>query len=255
MPIPIALQLYSVRDFMEKDVAKTLDRVAGMGYAGVEFAGFFGHSAQDLRHLLDGNGLLCAGTHTGLAAFSDDQLEKTLADHHVLGAPFAIVPWLPTERRDTPEACLRTAEEFTRLAEKVRGSGLQVGFHAHDADMRPLSDGVSAWETIARNTPDDFVMQYDTANGLNGGADPVAPILQFPGRSGSVHIKEAATDGAPDIIGTGLVPWPDVFAACESVGGTKWYVVEAEIYGDFTSLDVASASLAAVRARVAGRPE
>lgn len=239
MAIPVALQLYSVRDFMEKDVASTLDQVAEIGYAGVEFAGFFGHTAQDLRHLMDDAGLRCAGTHTGLAQFADELLEATLADHTTLGAPYAIIPWLPAERRDTPEACLRTAEEFTRLAEKVRGSGIQVGFHAHDADMRPLCDGVSAWETLARNTPEDFVMQYDTGNGVNGGADPVGPILQFPGRSGSVHLKEAAPEGAPAIIGTGHVPWPEVFAACESVGGTTWYVVEEEIYGEFTSMEVA----------------
>jgi sugar phosphate isomerase/epimerase len=239
MSIPVALQLYSVRDVMEKDVAGTLRAVAEMGYAGVEFAGFYGQTAQQLRDLLDATGLRCAGTHTWLTGFDEENLEATMDDHRVLGAPFALIPWLPEERRNSPEACRSTAEWFTRLAERVRGSGIQVGFHAHDSDMRLLANGESAWDVLARNTPEDFVLQYDTANGISGGADPVKPILEFPGRSHSVHLKESAQEGEPAIIGTGRVPWAEVFAACESVGDTKWYVVEAEIYGDLTSMEVA----------------
>ena len=133
---------------------------------------------------------------------------------------------------------MATAQEFTAIASSMRGSGVQTGFHCHDQDMKPLSGGDSAWNILASHTPQDFVMQYDTGNGVVGGADPVQPILQFPGRSGSVHLKEAAGPGAPAITNTGQVPWAQVFQACESVGGTTWYVVEAEIYGDFTSMEV-----------------
>jgi len=74
-------------------------------------------------------------------------------------------------------------------------------------------------------------MQYDTANGMSGGADPVRPILDWPGRGASVHLKEwAGAHGA--ILGEGEIPWRRVLDACESVGGTEWYVIEYEIDED-----------------------
>ena len=63
--IPIGLQLYSVRKDCEKDLPGVLEAVAKMGYVGVEFAGYYGRKADELRKLLDKNGLKCCGTHTG----------------------------------------------------------------------------------------------------------------------------------------------------------------------------------------------
>ena len=49
MKFPIALQLYSVRDDMEKDFYGTLEKVKALGYEGVEFAGLFGEKAEDIK--------------------------------------------------------------------------------------------------------------------------------------------------------------------------------------------------------------
>ncbi|MBS1705464.1 MAG: sugar phosphate isomerase/epimerase [Armatimonadetes bacterium] len=246
--IPIAVQLYSVRDHMEKDVPGTLKRVAELGYAGVEFAGYFNYSAADLRKMLDDLGLKCEGTHTMMSAFEDGAIEQTLADHKTLGAPFAIIPWIPEEMRNTVDACKKTGETLTAITEKLRGTGIQTGFHAHGGDMVPLEGGPSAWSVLGQHTPADFLMQYDTANGMHGGADPVAPILEFPGRAKSVHLKEFVEEGEASIIGKGKVPWKAVFDACESVGAVEWYVLEAEQYGGQDSMDVIRQGLDGLRA-------
>jgi sugar phosphate isomerase/epimerase len=224
---------------METSVERTLDQVAEIGYAGVEFAGFFGRSAAQLRAMLDERGLKCAGTHTGLDGFMDQTVGQTIEDHQALGAQFAIVPWFPPARRDTHAACLATAADLAQAAERLRETGLQTGFHCHDTDMATLDQGMCAWDIIAQNTPADFLMQYDTGNAASGGADPVAPILRYPGRSLSVHLKEFSPTGGPAVINTGAVPWPEVFSACESVGGTRWYVVEGEVYGPYAPMELA----------------
>src|SRR5271156_4491349 len=95
MAIPIALQLYSVRDDCAKDFFGTIARVAAMGYAGVEFAGYHGASASDIRKVLDDNGLKCAGSHTGLDLMVGDALEATIEFHKTLGCENLVVPWLP----------------------------------------------------------------------------------------------------------------------------------------------------------------
>ncbi|AIE83854.1 sugar phosphate isomerase/epimerase family protein [Fimbriimonas ginsengisoli] len=224
MSIPIALQIYSVRQDAEKDLFGVLKEVARMGYAGVEFAGYYGHDAAEIRKVLDDLGLKAEGTHTGIHELSDDRIGATIDVHHALGANFVIVPWLPEDARNSVDACKATGDKLTAISEKLRGAGLRAGFHAHEGDMHPIDGGKSAWYLLADATPADFIMQYDTSNGMAGGADPVQPILDLPGRSASVHLKEANDL----IIGEGPIPWDGVFKASEGVGGVEWYVVEHE---------------------------
>jgi sugar phosphate isomerase/epimerase len=227
MPVPIALQLYSVRNECAQDLLGVIAQVARMGYAGVEFAGYHGHSAAEIRKVLDDNGLKTEGTHTPIDAFDDEKIEATIELHKTLGTEFAIIPWIPEAMRNTPDACRATAERLTALVERLAPHGLRTGFHAHAGDMRPLENGQSAWQMIAANTPDAFIMQYDTANGLMGGADPVQPIRDLPGRNASLHLKGWSGDHAA-LVGEGDIDWPQVFDAAENGGGVQWYVVEHE---------------------------
>lgn len=233
MAIKTALQLYSLRDDCAVDLLGTIEKVAELGYEGVEFAGFFGHSASAVRAVLDKTGLVAAGTHTGLDAFKDENLAATIDFHREIGAPFAIIPWLPQELRETSAKTEETARLLTEVSAKVRAAGLYTGFHAHDADMRPLDDGRSAWDILGRGTPDDFLMQYDTGNGRHGGADPAQPLLDHPDRGRSVHLK-----GHPfgKIIGKDEIDWKAIVAALP-VAGTEWVVIEHETYEGVTPLE------------------
>ncbi|MCL2117591.1 MAG: hypothetical protein FWH27_04085, partial [Planctomycetaceae bacterium] len=76
--IPIGIQVYSVRNEAAKDVAATLKAIADIGYPGVEFAGYYGQKAEDLRKIMDDNGLVCCGTHTGLNTLLGDEFKKTV---------------------------------------------------------------------------------------------------------------------------------------------------------------------------------
>lgn len=229
--IPVGLQLYSLRDAAEKDILATIASVGEMGYDGIEFAGYFNHSASDIRNALDNAGLQCCGAHVPISDLTDENFEATIAFHKEIGCPYAILPWLPREWRDTHANTLETCKKLTELDAKVRGAGLQTGFHAHDADMKPLDQGISAWYIIAENTPETFLLQYDTCNGAVGGADPIQPIFDHPGRSVSTHLKGFPTGS---LVGEGEIDWARVQDACEGVGGVKWYIIEHETYIDCT---------------------
>ncbi len=229
MPIPIALQLYSVRNDAAQDLMGVLEKVARMGYDGVEFAGYHGHSPEALHAKLEEVGLKCEGTHTPLDALQPGRFDETVAIHKTLGCEYVIVPWIPKEKRDSAAACASTAAEFTELTRKLEDVGLRLGFHAHGDDMTPLDDGKTAYHHLGTGTPEGFIMQYDTANGMSGGADPVQPIKDFPGRNVSLHLKGYSnTTGHGSIIGEDDVPWTEVFKAAENDGGTVWYVIEHE---------------------------
>jgi sugar phosphate isomerase/epimerase len=247
MRIPIALQLYSVRNQCADDFLGVIRQVGEMGYEGVEFAGYHGHEPEDIKMILDDTGLKAEGTHTQWSHFDDENLNQTIDLHKTLDCTYAIIPWIPEELRNSSDVCLKTSERLTSLAEKLRAYGLQTGFHCHAGDMKPLDTGKSAWDIFAANTPSDFIMQYDTANGMAGGADPVKPIADWPGRNASVHLKEWAGDHGA-IIGDGDVPWPRVFDACENGGGVKWYVVEHEEESAMSPLEAVQKCLEALKA-------
>jgi sugar phosphate isomerase/epimerase len=227
--LPIALQLYSVRKDCEQDLPGTLQAVARMGYDGVEFAGYYGRTAPELRAMLDDLGLKCCGTHTGLNTILGDELERTIEFNKVLDNPYLIVPGLPAERRDSRAAWLETARIFSEASSRARPLGAWVGYHNHAIEFQPM-DGELPWDTFFANTPKDVVMQVDIGNALHGGGDPVPYIERYPGRALTVHLKEHSATNDKALIGEGDVDWQQVFTLCESVGGTKWYIVEQESY-------------------------
>jgi sugar phosphate isomerase/epimerase len=118
------------------------------------------------------------------------------------------------------------AKQFNEIAAKVKPEGLFVGYHAHAHDFEKF-DGVSAWDIFFGGTLPEVIMQLDTSNCRDGGADPVAVLKKYPGRVKSIHIK--ANGGGPEaVIGEDKVNWTEVFAFCEGHGGTQWYVLEHE---------------------------
>ncbi len=227
--IPIALQLYSVREQCEEDLPGTLQAVADMGYDGVEFAGYYGRSAGELKEMLEELGLKVAGTHTGLNTLTGDELGDTIEFNRQLDNKYLIVPGLPEERRNSHEAWLQTAELFNELAEKVKPHNMQVGYHNHHVEFSPMA-GEMPWDTFFGNTSEEVIMQLDTGNAMHGGADPVPFLERYPGRAVTVHLKEYSSTNDKAVIGEGEVPWEEVFRLCETVGGTQWYIVEQETY-------------------------
>jgi len=231
--IPIGLQLYSVRDDCAKDLAGTLKAVAKMGYEGVEFAGYHGYSAVELRKMLDDNGLVCCGTHIGLATLLDDELTKTIEFNRILGNRYLICPGLPEERRNSRTAWLGTAHIFNNVAERLEGTEMLTGYHNHWIEFAAM-DGELPWDTFFGTARPDVVMQMDTGNAMHGGADPIPFMERYPGRAITVHLKEYSKgvsqgyDAA--IIGEGDVPWTRFFDLCETTGKTEWYIVEQENY-------------------------
>ncbi len=224
--IPVAVQLYSVRDACTKDLPGTLEAIGKIGFKAVEFAGYYGRKAAELRKMLDDNGLKCCGTHTGLDTLLGDKLPATVEFNKTIGNKFLIVPWLPEDKFATDDACKKTAAQFNELVDKVKGEGMRIGYHAHAGDFKKTGEQTH-WDTFFANAGQNVVMQLDVGNCLDGGGDPYAILKKFPGRCASIHIKpHGGKKGA--VLGEDEVRWTEIFQLCESVGGTEWYIVEYE---------------------------
>jgi sugar phosphate isomerase/epimerase len=233
--IPIGLQLYSVRENCAEDMAATLKAVAEMGYEGVEFAGYYNYSAYELRKMLDDNGLICCGGHLGINTLLGDEFAKTAEFNYILGNPYLICPGLPGEYTCSRDAWMKTAELFNEMSVRARKCNAWVGYHNHHTEFTAL-DGEKPWDTFFGHTDLDVVMQLDTGNALRGGAD-VAPFLSaYPARALTVHIKPYSPEAGKDnldegyrpLVGDDGIDWENLFGLCESIGGTRWYIVEYE---------------------------
>ena len=225
--IPIGLQLYSLREQCKTDLPGMLTAVSKIGYKGVEFAGYYGRSAQELRKMLDDNNLVACGTHTPYESILPDKLAETIEFNHGIGNKFLIVPWMTAKSK---QEWLDKAKLFNDLSAKLEPEGMWIGYHAHAHDFEKF-DGESAWDIFFGQTKPAVIMQLDTSNCCDGGADPVAVLQKYPGRVRSIHLK--AHGGGPDaVIGEDKVDWKAVFEFCETKGGTQWYVLEHESGSD-----------------------
>jgi len=226
-PIPVGVQLYSVRSECAKDLPGTLAKLAAMGYQGVEFAGYYDYSAQDLRKMLDDNGLVCCGSHTQWDTLQGDNLPATIEFNRILGNKYLIVPWLDPNKHKTAQAWLETAKAFNELAVKVKPYGMRVGYHNHSHEFTPV-DGQIPWDLFFGNTVPAVIMQFDTGNAMHGGGEVLPYLKRYPGRAVTIHLKEYSATNPKALIGEGDVPWKELLEVCETIGGTEWYIIEEE---------------------------
>ncbi len=245
--IPIAVQLYSVRDDCAKDFDGALAQVAKMGFAGVEFAGYhkYGGKAKELRAKLDELNLKVAATHIGTGSFRGDALKKTIEFHQIIGCKFLIVPGDGDFTH--PEKSKALAETFNQTAEVLKPLNMACGYHNHTGEFKKVDD-TTYYDLFATRTTNDVVLQLDCGWTYAAGLDPVAMMKRYPGRMKSTHFKPTAKNGTKPILGQDSVDWVAVLAACREIGGTEWITVEQESYPDGKSpMECTALSLAGLK--------
>ena len=222
--VPIALQLYTIGADLRRDMAGSLAAVAKLGYKGVEFAGFNNVAATDIRKMLDDNGLQAIGCHTALNTLQGDEFDKTVEFNKTIGNPRLIVPSLAASYTGSRMSIEGVADIFNGIDAKLKPLNMRTGFHCHPGEFRQV-EGATVWDIFFTRANKDVIMQCDLGHMGTADADQVAIINKYPGRAITVHVKPAhAAPLLGDAADTNK--WPDIFEACESVGGTEWYIVE-----------------------------
>jgi sugar phosphate isomerase/epimerase len=184
--IPIGLQVYSVRNEAQKDLAGVLAQVAEMGYEGVEFAGYYNWPAEKIRKLLDQHKLKCCGTHTAISEMMGDRFAKTVEFNKIIGNKNLIAP--SGMRTGSQEAVIQFAKQMSELAAKAKEQGMRVGYHNHAGEFDAKA-GFIAWEVFAKNSSKDVILQVDIGHIARAGADPAKYMAMFPGRLTTVHVR------------------------------------------------------------------
>jgi len=227
--IPVALQLYTVRDMTETDFVGTVRQVADMGYAGVEIAGNSGGlSPPELKAFLADLGLRVAGSHISI-----DQLESNLGgvieDNLTLGNRWVVCPYMPDDRRQDADGWREVAAGMSEIGGKIREAGLQLCYHNHSFEFERF-DGETGFDIFYGVADPDLVQaQIDTYWVQHGGEDPAATIRRFTGRVPLVHLKDMTPGDDPTFteVGNGILDFEAIFAASEEAG-VEWYIVEQD---------------------------
>jgi sugar phosphate isomerase/epimerase len=229
--IPVGLELYSVRDFLTKDLHGTVRAVAKLGYQEVEFYSPYYNwtldEAKAMRRLLDDLGVRCPSTHNGANALGPNGIQKAIDLNQTLGSRMVIVAG--AGKIVGADGWRQFGERMTAASERLRPLKMLAGFHNHQTEWR-LVQGQRPMDIIAKTTPNDFVLQLDVGTAVEVGADPVAWIKAHPGRIRSMHCKDwaPAPRGYEVLFGEGSAPWKEIFQAAESVGGIEHYLIEQE---------------------------
>ena len=244
----IAVQLYSIREYIKNvGIEKALEDVAKIGYKGVEFAGYWGKTAEELRKMLDANGLVACGTHVGKGAFGLESIEKTAEFNLTMGNNLLISPgggnFPPNPKAgekpvDLDDWMKALCEYYNKSAEAAAKLGCKVGLHNHTREFTlKLKDGTTYWDYFFGNTTSNVCMEQDVGWTTCAGHDPKVQYKKYPHRSPTLHAKENgmgagvtsfdAILGQPGKPGAVGVDWDGLIPVTEE-DGVQWYVVECE---------------------------
>lgn len=178
------LQMYSVRDITKKNLDKALKQVAQIGYKYIEFAGFFGHSAEQVKAMLDNYGLIVSGTHSGLDELDRD-FAGTVKYHQAIGNTNYIIPGAPW---GTAAELDDTIAKLNKYKPMLAAEGITLAYHNHDGEFRPNKDGQIAHEEMEKRTDVDF--EIDTFWAFAAGRDPIETITRLKDRVHVIHLKD-----------------------------------------------------------------
>ena len=196
------IQLYSLRSIAKENFESAFASVAKAGYKSIEFAGFFGHSPEEVKELLAKYDLKISGTHTGLAELTEDKLKDTIAYHKAIGNKRLIVPGTGLSIDETVKA-LNYAYPYLEEA------GIKLGYHNHTKEFIPTGDARMLHAELEHKTKVDF--EIDTCWAYLAGMDVISLLTRLKDRITVIHLKDAIPLPAPyhpvgKSLGEGVLP-------------------------------------------------
>ncbi len=226
MALPIALQLYTVREELAADPAATLQQVADAGYRHVELAGLHDVSAERFEQMLDDAGLTALSAHEPADVLCNDPapaIERArLFGYRHIACSFHF------EQRDAADAYRRAAGDYDRIGKALSDAGMVFSYHNHGFEFERLASGVRGFDVIMNETdPQHVKSQLDVFWVQHGGEEPIARMRSLGDRVSQLHLKDMSPERNFTEIGTGVV---DLAAVVEAAGdtGAECMIVEQD---------------------------
>lgn len=247
MALPVAVQIYSVRDDAKADLRGTLEKIKSMGYDGVEFAGLYGYQPEEIKTMCREIGLVPVSAHVPYLDMVADP-EGVLSQYATIGCQYVAVPYLTPEYRPGTENFPEVIENIKKIGQAAKKLGIQLLYHNHDFEFITLN-GKYALDILYEEVPAEYLQtELDTCWVNVGGEVPAEYIKKYTGRAPVVHLKDFYGEKSDDMyeligiekkapkkpskfefrpVGSGLQDFPAILEASVEAGAS-WVVVEQD---------------------------
>lgn len=226
MTKPIALQLYTVRDELEKDFEGTIRKVAQMGFVGVETAGSpEGITAVQAKALFDEVGLTVCAAHMPLPLGDDKNLLLDVMED--LACKKMVSAWLPPDEYKSVASIQKVCDTLNEAAAAAAERGITLGVHNHWWEFEEVA-GTRPYKLWLENLDPAIFFELDTYWVQVGGVDPVAVLAEMGDRAKLLHIKDGPADNSQSdmtAVGTGNMDYTQIIPAASAA---EWMVVELD---------------------------
>lgn len=246
--LPIAIQIYSVRDDAAADLRGTLEKIKAMGYDGVEFAGLYGYKPADIKAMCKEIGLVPLSAHVPYYDMIADPV-GVLKDYAEIGCQFVAIPYLTPECRPGTDGFAKVVENAAMLGKVAKDLGMTLLYHNHDFEFQKIGDKY-ALEVLYDTVSEDLLKtELDTCWVRVGGEEPAAYVRKYTGRAPVVHLKDYAGGKSEHMyeligikseekksdekpfefrpVGYGVQDMPAIIKASEDAGA-GWLIVEQD---------------------------
>lgn len=241
--LPLAIQLYSVREFLPTDYAGTLKKVSALGYREVEAAGYYNHSVAEVKQAMQAAGLTLVSSHHPSGDLHT-KFDEILAFNKELGVKYIICS---SPGRKNPSQGNRgamtlddwkwNADELNKFGEKVNAAGLKFGYHNHFPEFHKTDGEIPYDVLMSRTDPSKVVMEMDCGWVIVGGGDPIEYLRKYSSRIAMLHVKDFKKSDKPFSetnrpaiaeLGQGFIDYRPILQAAATTGHIKHCFVEQE---------------------------
>lgn len=233
----IGLQLYSLREPIQGDLAGTLKKIADIGYTNLEAAGysdgkFYGVEPEDFKTMVEDLGMKLLSSHV---TFDKNQVGQVLEAHSKAKIKYMVWPWLSKEQRVSEDSYMEVSEKFNVIGKMCKDNGMSFGYHNHDFEFSPFDNGTVPYDILLDSTDPDLVfMQIDLYWTRYAGIDPIGYFEKYPGRFHLWHIKDMKAGDSKEMteVGSGIIDYKKLFQYCSLAGMKSYFIEQDTIKGD-----------------------
>lgn len=255
----LALQLYTIRDAMAKDVKGSLKQVSDIGYKYLELASyangkFYGYEPAEFKKIVTDLDMEILSSHTQVEALGItlDNAQKMADDHAKLGVKYCIQPWVVEEARKTLDSYKKMAAEWNKVGGIMKQNGIQFGYHNHNFEFDTVEGKIPYYDVLMVDLDKELVtMELDLFWATKAGQNPVEMFKKYPGRFQLFHMKDMYTKEAPFYkpvtkdfapVGAGVIDFKAILAA-RNIAGNKYLIVEQDSTKDGKPFDAIKISM------------
>ncbi|KQR68178.1 sugar phosphate isomerase/epimerase [Pedobacter sp. Leaf176] len=256
----VGLQLYSLRKELPTDVTGVIEKVAQAGFKEVETYGFangkfWGLTPKEFKNLLKDNGLKAPSGHYGMDEFSKtrntDKLKADIESSAAIGGKYFTIAGAHVDMNKGVDGFKKVADDFNRVAELAKASGLKFAYHNHDFEFKKLGD-TTGYDIYLSETDKDLVnFELDLYWAVRSGNDPIALSKKYPGRFTMWHVKDMdkAKPEWNTEVGNGSINFKAIFTEAK-LSGMQHYFVEHETNYNPNPIESVAKSCAYIKANL-----